>query len=235
MPTWNYAVAHVHGRAEIVADRAGDAWRRLQELIERFEGGRAAPWRLQLEGARLDAMVGAIVAFRIVIDRIDAKFKLSQNRDERTDRRRVAAALRKRSLCRRDRHRGTGWIVRPAAIDPVAQHARPFRQVAVGGALLPDAEPRGARRSRPDRCGSTMHRIKPSRIAAPGDRVVLRKDGLVWDIVVTAVADRRGDAADAARTLPGDAGEHRGPRRGSRPPQGARRAAQPDGRPARPS
>ncbi len=40
-------------------------------------------------------------------------------------------------------------------------------------------------------------RIKPSRIAATGERVVLRKDGLVWDIVVLALSDRRGDAAAA--------------------------------------
>jgi transcriptional regulator len=62
-------------------------------MVARFEGSRPAPWRLQLEGARLEAMVGAIVAFRIDIERIDAKFKLSQNRDE-ADRRRVATALR---------------------------------------------------------------------------------------------------------------------------------------------
>ena len=41
-------------------------------------------------------------------------------------------------------------------------------------------------------------RIKPSRVAATGERVVLRKDGLVWNIVVTALSDRRGDATDAA-------------------------------------
>ena len=41
-------------------------------------------------------------------------------------------------------------------------------------------------------------RIKPSRGAAIGERVVLRKEGLVWDIVVTAVSDRRGNASDAA-------------------------------------
>ena len=41
-------------------------------------------------------------------------------------------------------------------------------------------------------------RIKPSRLAAAGERVVLRRDGLVWDIVVLALSDRRGDAADAA-------------------------------------
>ena len=41
-------------------------------------------------------------------------------------------------------------------------------------------------------------RIKPARVAATGERVVLRKDGLVWNIVVTALSDRRGDASDAA-------------------------------------
>jgi len=92
VPTWNYAVVHVHGRAEIVADRT-ETLATLQKMVARFEGSRPAPWRLQLEGARLEAMVGAIVAFRIDIERIDAKFKLSQNRDE-ADRRRVASALR---------------------------------------------------------------------------------------------------------------------------------------------
>ena len=42
-------------------------------------------------------------------------------------------------------------------------------------------------------------RIKPSRIAAAGERIVLRRDGLVWDIVVLALSDRRGDAAAAAQ------------------------------------
>jgi ribosome-associated heat shock protein Hsp15 len=42
------------------------------------------------------------------------------------------------------------------------------------------------------------HRIKPSRNAALGERVLLRRDGLVWDIVVEVVTDRRGDARAAA-------------------------------------
>jgi ribosome-associated heat shock protein Hsp15 len=41
-------------------------------------------------------------------------------------------------------------------------------------------------------------RIKPSRGATIGERVVLRKEGLVWDIVVVALSDRRGNARDAA-------------------------------------
>lgn len=43
-------------------------------------------------------------------------------------------------------------------------------------------------------------RIKPSRGAMIGERVVLRKDGLVWDIVVMALSDRRCNA-DAASVL----------------------------------
>jgi transcriptional regulator len=92
VPTWNYAVVHVRGRVELVEDRA-DTLSILHEMVERFESERAAPWRLQLEGKQLDAMVGAIVAFRMVIERVDTKLKLSQNRSA-VDRQRVIAALR---------------------------------------------------------------------------------------------------------------------------------------------
>jgi transcriptional regulator len=92
VPTWNYAVVHVRGRVELVEDRAATL-AILHEMIERFESGRTAPWRLQLEGQQLEAMVKAIVAFRLVIERVDTKLKLSQNRSA-VDRQRVVAALR---------------------------------------------------------------------------------------------------------------------------------------------
>ena len=75
VPTWNYAVVHVHGTVELVTDR-DSTLATVKELTAHFESGRDAPWHLQLEGARLDAMLGAIVAFRMTITRIDAKFKL---------------------------------------------------------------------------------------------------------------------------------------------------------------
>ena len=62
-------------------------------MIQRFESARARrPGRLGLDAARLRAMVGAIVGFRIRVKRIDAKLKLSQNRSP-DDRARVAAGL----------------------------------------------------------------------------------------------------------------------------------------------
>jgi transcriptional regulator len=92
VPTWNYAVVHVHGQVELVEDRAATL-AILEEMIDRFESGRTAPWRLQLVGRELDAMVNAIVAFRLAIERVDTKLKLSQNRSA-VDRQRVVAALR---------------------------------------------------------------------------------------------------------------------------------------------
>ena len=91
VPTWNYAVVHVHGSIELVEDRDATL-ETLKALTERFESGRPAPWHLQLQGARLDATIGAIVAFRMTITRVDAKFKLSQNRGA-VDRDRVIAGL----------------------------------------------------------------------------------------------------------------------------------------------
>ena len=92
VPTWNYAVAHVHGVAEVMTD-PGETRALLDELIDRYEGGREAPWRLQLEGRALGAMLEAIVGFRLAIERIEVKFKFSQNRSAE-DRERVIAALR---------------------------------------------------------------------------------------------------------------------------------------------
>ena len=91
VPTWNYAVVHAHGRIELARD-PGETRGVLDQLVERFEAQRAQPWKLGLTGARLDAMVGAIVGFRIRIERLDVKLKLSQNRS-REDRERVAAGL----------------------------------------------------------------------------------------------------------------------------------------------
>lgn len=92
VPTWNYALAHVHGRVEVLAD-AAETRALLERMIGRYEGGRAQPWRLALEGRALTAMLDAIVGFRLVIERVDAKLKLSQNRSLE-DRERVIAALR---------------------------------------------------------------------------------------------------------------------------------------------
>ena len=91
VPTWNYATVHAHGVMEIIEDPL-ETRGVLDALVQRFEGTRAQPWRLAMPARERDALVGAIVAFRLRIKRLDAKFKLSQNRSP-ADRERVMAAL----------------------------------------------------------------------------------------------------------------------------------------------
>jgi transcriptional regulator len=91
VPTWNYAVVHGHGRIELARD-PGQTRTVVDMLVQRFESERAQPWKLGLSGARLDAMINAIVGFRIRLTRVEVKLKLSQNR-AREDRERVAAGL----------------------------------------------------------------------------------------------------------------------------------------------
>jgi transcriptional regulator len=110
VPTWNYAVAHVHGRVELMTDPA-ETRALLDSLVERYEGNREAPWRLQLEGAALAAMLDAIVGFRLGIERIDVKLKLSQNRSA-DDRERVIAALRSEGYA--DAEASAEWMERYA-------------------------------------------------------------------------------------------------------------------------
>lgn len=90
VPTWNYVAVHVHGRARVVRDKA-----RLVELVDalsrRYEGD--GPWSVAgLPERFLAGMVEGIVGLEIEVERIDAKFKLSQNRPP-GDRRNVVAEL----------------------------------------------------------------------------------------------------------------------------------------------
>lgn len=77
VPTWNYRVAHAHGRAEPVAGDELSAL--LQQLAHHFEG--AQGWSTDaMPAAAMAAMQRGIVGFRLRVSRWDVKAKLSQNR-----------------------------------------------------------------------------------------------------------------------------------------------------------
>ncbi len=91
VPTWNYAVVRVWGR--LSAMDGDGALRHLDALSQRFEGEGADAWRASwLDAEALAAMARGVVAFRVQVDRVEGRFKLSQNRDE-GDRRSVESAL----------------------------------------------------------------------------------------------------------------------------------------------
>lgn len=81
VPTWNYAVLHVHGQLRAIDD---PRWVRVlvDALTAQHETGRALPWQLDdAPPAYAERMLSAVVGIELQVERVEAKFKLSQNRD----------------------------------------------------------------------------------------------------------------------------------------------------------
>ena len=92
VPTWNYSVVHLRGAVRVVDDVD---W--LRELVgaltDHHERGRDRPWAVQdAPAAYVDKQLKAIVGVELVVDSVEAKTKLSQNRSE-ADRAGVVAGL----------------------------------------------------------------------------------------------------------------------------------------------
>jgi len=81
VPTWNYTAVHVYGVPQIIEDHA-TMRAMLRELVANHEHGRIPEWTMDLPEDYLQTMMKSIVVFEIPIDRIEGKFKLSQNRSE---------------------------------------------------------------------------------------------------------------------------------------------------------
>ncbi|MGL5009585.1 MAG: FMN-binding negative transcriptional regulator, partial [Paracoccaceae bacterium] len=85
VPTWNYQVVHVEGRITFQHDTHAKraAVGLLTRLHERRVNG-AQGWRMaDAPVDYMEQMLAGIVAFRIAVDRVIAKSKLSQNREAR--------------------------------------------------------------------------------------------------------------------------------------------------------
>jgi transcriptional regulator len=91
VPTWNYAVVHVHGTGTIMAK---DELRRfLGDLASASEEEGPGAWSLaRADPALVEELLGEIVGISIGITRIEGTFKLSQNRSPE-DRARVVRRL----------------------------------------------------------------------------------------------------------------------------------------------
>jgi transcriptional regulator len=93
VPTWNYVAVHAWGVPKVIDDAA---WLRrlIEDLTISQEQHRPNPWAVGDSPEEfIDTMVKAIVGIEIPIDRIEGKWKLSQNRSD-PDRRGVAEGLR---------------------------------------------------------------------------------------------------------------------------------------------
>ena len=81
VPTWNYAVVHAYGKPRVNEDQEF-LKAVLVELVRRYEGTRRPkPWRIEDQPPEFnDRMLAGIVGFEMPLLKVEAKFKLGQNR-----------------------------------------------------------------------------------------------------------------------------------------------------------
>jgi transcriptional regulator len=80
VPTWNYITAHVYG-ALVIHDDPSWVEANVRRLSEHHERSSEAPWSVDdAPEAYIAGQLKAIVGVEVIIDRVEGKLKLSQNR-----------------------------------------------------------------------------------------------------------------------------------------------------------
>ncbi|MFB0495477.1 transcriptional regulator [Mucilaginibacter sp. OAE612] len=90
VPTWNYIAIHAYGKATILPER-GQTAGLLAQMISNYEADYLTQWN-NLPDEYKQRMMKGIVAFEIIVDDLQGKQKLSQNRSE-TERENIITAL----------------------------------------------------------------------------------------------------------------------------------------------
>ena len=80
VPTWNYGTVHAYGNARVFS-APEELLGVLHQLIPMFEPAYAEQWA-SLSDTYRERMLSHIVGFEIAVTKIEAKFKLSQNRSK---------------------------------------------------------------------------------------------------------------------------------------------------------
>ena len=90
VPTWNYVAVHAYGRPVLIEERAAKL--ELQHKLIRQHDAGYLEQLAELPESYVDAKLAAIVSFLLVATRIDARFKLSQDKNA-SERERIAREL----------------------------------------------------------------------------------------------------------------------------------------------
>ncbi|WP_439627106.1 FMN-binding negative transcriptional regulator [Gemmata sp.] len=91
VPTWNYTAVHAYGRVTLV-HKAEPLLEIVRETVAYYEAAMPTQWAFDGSTQFAARLVTQIVGFRIEIERLEGKFKLSQNHPlERREK--VATAL----------------------------------------------------------------------------------------------------------------------------------------------
>ena len=80
VPTWNYVAIHVYGQVVFTSEQRF-LERHLERLVARHENARSRPWMIgDAPRDYIEGQMKAIVGVEVSISRIEAKWKMSQNR-----------------------------------------------------------------------------------------------------------------------------------------------------------
>ena len=81
VPTWNYMAVHVYGKIKII--EGDELYQSLKGLVDRYEVISEKPIKVEeFPEDMMSKYMKGIVGFRIAIEKIEGKWKLSQNRDK---------------------------------------------------------------------------------------------------------------------------------------------------------
>jgi len=81
VPTWNYTAVHLNCEADIVDDIKLQQ-QLMKRLVENFEETSQTNWQFDLPEEFVQKLSSAIVWLKFKVKKVDAKFKLSQNREK---------------------------------------------------------------------------------------------------------------------------------------------------------
>ena len=81
VPTWNYLAVHVYGKVKIHS--LEETIEALKRLVDKYEAKSEKPVRVEDLSKKTMLQARGIVSFEIEITAIEAKKKLSQNRDDK--------------------------------------------------------------------------------------------------------------------------------------------------------
>lgn len=77
VPTWNYITVHVYGHVELIDGK--ELKESLSELVLKYEGPDSSYKLDEVDPKYMEAQTKGIVGFKIKVDKMEGKAKLSQN------------------------------------------------------------------------------------------------------------------------------------------------------------
>jgi transcriptional regulator len=95
VPTWSYTAVHANCTAEIVSNQSLEK-EMMKQMVASYEKKNQTEWSYDLPDEFHEKMLRAIVWIKLEVNSFDAKFKLSQNR-EQADYQNIIQILSKKS------------------------------------------------------------------------------------------------------------------------------------------